>query len=490
MIKNKVESLSPRPPIVVVMGHIDHGKTTLLDYIRKTNVAGREAGGITQSIGAYEIEHAGKKITFIDTPGHEAFSKMRARGAQVADLAILIVAADDGVKPQTLEVLEHIKSAKIPFIVAINKIDKPEADIVRVKNELSQNGIYLEGMGGNIPYQEISAKTGQGVNELLDLILLAADLEDLKADSNASCQGIIVESKIDPRRGITAALIIKNGTLKFGDEIYTPSARGKVKIMEDFLGRPIKQATFSSPILVVGFEDLPQVGEELSVGKENIAAQDKKIILNPIKTEAISELTDAPQKTALKLFLKADVSGSLEALVGVIKSLENDNIRIEIISAEVGEILESDVKSAFPAGAKIVGFKVKIRRVAESLARSLGVEVITSDVIYELLQNLGKAIKEIELSKKEREKGILEVLAIFNNRNISEQIVGGKMMEGQFKKGSKLEIWRQAKKIGAAKINNLQVGKIDSEETKAGQECGILLNADITIKTGDQLKAL
>ena len=484
MAKEKKENLIQRPPIVVVMGHIDHGKTKLLDFIRKTKIAEKEAGGITQSIGAYEIIHSEKKITFIDTPGHEAFSKMRGRGARVADLAILVVAADEGVKAQTLEALEHIKSAGIPFVVAINKIDKPEADVTRVKNELSQNGIYLEGMGGNISYQEISAKTGQGVKELLDLILLAADLEELKADPNALCQGVIIESKIDPRRGISAVLIIENGTLRIGDEIATSSARGKVKMMEDFLGQPVKQVSFSSPVLVVGFENLPQIGEQFSAGKM-ISVSQSENILSPNKvgpTEALSL-----KKTIIKLILKADVSGSLEALIEIVKSLENEDIGIEIILAEVGDILENDVKLALSSSALILGFKVKIRKGAESLVRIHEIKIINSEIIYELFQNLKQIIKEIP--KEGEVKGILEILAIFGKKN-SKQIVGGKMLEGKFNKGAKLEIWRQSLKIGEGKIINLQVKKLDAIEVQAGEECGILLDPDVTIKVGDQLKAV
>ncbi len=484
MAKEKKENLIQRPPIVVVMGHIDHGKTKLLDFIRKTKIAEKEAGGITQSIGAYEIIHSEKKITFIDTPGHEAFSKMRGRGARVADLAILVVAADEGVKAQTLEALEHIKSAGIPFVVAINKIDKPEADVTRVKNELSQNGIYLEGMGGNISYQEISAKTGQGVKELLDLILLAADLEELKADPNALCQGVIIESKIDPRRGISAVLIIENGTLRIGDEIATSSARGKVKMMEDFLGQPVKQISFSSPVLVVGFENLPQIGEQFSAGKM-ISVSQSENILSPNKvgpTEALSL-----KKTIIKLILKADVSGSLEALIEIVKSLENEDIGIEIILAEVGDILENDVKLALSSSALILGFKVKIRKGAESLVRIHEIKIINSEIIYELFQNLKQIIKEIP--KEGEVKGILEILAIFGKKN-SKQIVGGKMLEGKFNKGAKLEIWRQSLKIGEGKIINLQVKKLDAIEVQAGEECGILLDPDVTIKVGDQLKAV
>ena len=490
MAKEKKENLIQRPPIVVVMGHIDHGKTKLLDFIRKTKIAEKEAGGITQSIGAYEIIHPSassgqvQKITFIDTPGHEAFSKMRGRGARVADLAILVVAADEGVKAQTLEALEHIKSAGIPFVVAINKIDKPEADVTRVKNELSQNGIYLEGMGGNISYQEISAKTGQGIKELLDLILLAADLEELKADPNALCQGVIIESKIDPRRGISAVLIIENGTLRIGDEIATSSARGKVKMMEDFLGQPVKQISFSSPVLVVGFENLPQIGEQFSAGKM-ISVSQSENILSPNKvgpTEALSL-----KKTIIKLILKADVSGSLEALIEIVKSLENEDIGIEIILAEVGDILENDVKLALSSSALILGFKVKIRKGAESLVRIHEIKIINSEIIYELFQNLKQIIKEIP--KEGEVKGILEILAIFGKKN-SKQIVGGKMLEGKFNKGAKLEIWRQSLKIGEGKIINLQVKKLDAIEVQAGEECGILLDPDVTIKVGDQLKAV
>jgi len=327
MAQNQEKNLLVRPPIVVVMGHVDHGKTTLLDNIKKTNIAAREAGGITQSIGAYEITHnpstgSGqiKKITFIDTPGHEAFSKMRTRGAKIADLAILIVAADDSVQPQTKESIKILEETKTPFIVAINKIDKPGADVEKVKNDLMQNNVFLEGAGGNISWQKISAKNGEGVNELLDLILLAAEMESFTYNPSVNASGIILEAKMDNRRGITATGIVKNGILEYGDEIATSSACGKIKLLEDFKGESIKKIEPSSPVLILGFNTLPEIGEEFISGNiEPMLMEKKEIIAKPS-----AEIIKNDRRPFLNLIIKSDGSGSLEALLEIIKSLKQE----------------------------------------------------------------------------------------------------------------------------------------------------------------------
>ena len=385
MAETQEKKLLPRSPVVVVMGHVDHGKTTLLDYIKKTNVAAREAGGITQSIGAYEIFHNGKIITFIDTPGHEAFSKMRARGAQVADLAILIVAADDGVQPQTKESIQILKETKTPFIVAINKVDKPNADVEKTKNDLMQNEVYLEGFGGNISWQQISAKQGNGVNELLDLIILAADLENLTYDTQADAKGIIIEAKLDSRRGITAIGILKDGILKSGKYISTPHACGKVKVLENFAGERVNQLIPSSPALILGFDTLPEIGEEFTSGDiEPIIAQTKE----QTRIRKMTGIEPADKRPSLNLIMKADVSGSLEAMVSIIKNLPQEAVRINILSESVGEITDGDVKGAATNGAIIIGFNNKPNKAAENLAKSQDIKIITSKIIYELVKSI------------------------------------------------------------------------------------------------------
>lgn len=499
MADEKKDNLLPRPPIVVVMGHVDHGKTTLLDYIRKTTVASREAGGITQSIGAYEIWHPnsasspdgsgnpnapiriGKKITFIDTPGHEAFSKMRARGAKVADLAILVVAADDGVKPQTKEVIQVLKEIETPFVVAINKIDKNNADPERIKQELIQEGAMLEGFGGNVSWHAISAKTGEGVNELLDLILLTAEMEDLTYNPKAETKGIIIEAKMDSRRGLTAIAIVRDGILRVGDEITTQSAFGKIKILENFLGERVEELAPSSPALILGFESLPQVGEEFYSGKVRLEevklAQIQDVAL--IARLARAVVPEGEKASVINLMLKADVSGSLEAIAGVLKTIPE----VKIINESIGDITDGDVKAAGSTGAAIAGFKVKTTKPAENLAKAQNVLIITSEVIYELVKILED---KVEALKKPESKGEIEILKIFSQRG-RRQVIGGKILSGKIKNKSELTIVRNDKEMGFGRLMNLQCQKQDVREVNAGEECGMLFESETTIEVGDKL---
>lgn len=473
-----------RPPVVVVLGSVDHGKTTLLDYIRKTTVAAKEAGGITQAVGAYEIQHQSssaqqiERLTFIDTPGHEAFSKMRSRGAKIADIAILVVAADDSVKPQTKESIKIIQETKIPYIVAINKVDK-QPDTNKVKNDLMQAGVLLEGYGGNISYQPISAKTGQGVGELLDLILLTADLEDLKYDPDQKAEGFILEAKLDARRGIIASAIIKNGALKVGDEISASYAGGKIKSLEDFLGKKISQAEACAPVLITGFNSLPNVGDEFKVGK-----------LLPAKPASSTNITrpstagDTQNKNLLRLILKSDVSGSVEALSEVIRNLPAQDKTIKIIEESVGEITDGDVKMAISTNAAIVGFKTRITKAAENLAREHRIQIIQSEIIYELI----KAVEEELLTEKEKFEGKLEILATFSKKN-RKQLIGGKVLEGEIKVSSFLQIERSKALLGRGKVLSLQQNKKEVKRVGAGLECGLIFESDIAISIGDILTA-
>ena len=510
------DNLLPRPPIVVVMGHVDHGKTSLLDYIRKTNVTTKEAGGITQSIGAYEIIHAPhesrinadnqrisadvnqrksagdfsgdtRKITFIDTPGHEAFSKMRIRGTQVADLAILVVAADEGVKPQTKEALGQIQTAKLPFVVAINKIDKPNINLEKVKNELMTAGILLEGYGGNISWQAISAKTGQGVSELLDLILLAAELENLKYDSKASASGIIIETLLDNRRGTIASIIIKNGILRLGENIATPTASGKIKSLENFLGERVDSLGPSAPALILGFKSLPQTGEEFIAGARidtNVSRISQ--ISAPSRSLPIREISGqiSEDSRVVKVILKADNSGSLEALCDVIKALPSTK-PVEILGQSVGRINEGDFRLAIGAKALIIGFKTKLDPTADSLQRISPITIIASDIIYELVKKFEDYLKSFD---KINASGELEVLAVFGKPEKKEQIVGGKIIQGLIKNQQKFEVWRNEQSFSKGRILNLQEQRKDVAEAGIGKEVGILTEADDIIKVGDKLK--
>ncbi|MFH1346642.1 MAG: translation initiation factor IF-2 [Spirochaetota bacterium] len=478
--KYKIQNTIARSPIVVVLGHVDHGKTTLLDYIRKTNVVAKESGGITQATGAYEITHTGKRITFIDTPGHAAFSKMRQRGAKVADLGILVVAADEGVRPQTKEAIEVLLESKIPFVVAINKIDRNNADIEKTKADLTQVGILLEGFGGNISWQGISAKTGEGINELLDLILLAAELEDLKYNPGARANGFIIESKMDNRRGLTVAAIVKDGVLRVGDDIVASGAIGKVKILENFLGEGVDEISPSGPALILGFESLPQIGDEFFSGKVDLA----EFMIAPLEkingafVPAVDEKGENIE-TLVKLVLKADVSGSLEALSEIIKTMPE----VRIIGEGVGDITDNDVKSASSSKAIIAAFKTKISKAAENLAKVQEVKIISSEIIYELLKEIEEEANALKAPETSNE---MKILAVFGKKG-NRQVIGGKCEMGEFKKNSSVEILRDEKSIGRGRVINLQKGKADTSLVGEEEECGILLDSEAEIKAGDKL---
>ncbi len=481
-----------RPPIVAVLGHVDHGKTSLLDFIRKTNLAAKEAGGITQSIGAYEIEHNKKKITFIDTPGHEAFSKMRTRGVNVADLAIIIIAADDGVKPQTKESIEILNSTKTPFIVAINKIDKQNADIERTKNDLIANGVLLEGYGGNISWHGISAKTGEGINELLDLILLSGEMENLTYDPNADGSGIILETKADSRKGIIATVIIKNGILKEGEIISTQTAGGKIKILENFLSQKIETLSPSSPAIILGFKTLPQIGEEFFTGHQAVSRLanlkiDSPIDKSPVDVSQIkineAHIQIKNTRPTLNLILKADVSGSIEILSEIIKSIPSENIKINILAESIGEITDGDVKNASSANAIIIGFKIKINKIAENLAKAQNVKIISSEIIYELVESIKN---EMKLLEKPQPQGIFEVIKIFSQKG-KEQLVGGKVISGTFRNNQRLKITRAEQEIGSGKIASIRKFKQEVNQVSTNEECGFFLESETKLNEGDSL---
>lgn len=486
-------NMKKRPPIVVVMGHVDHGKTTLLDYIRKTNVTAKEAGGITQSIGAYEIEHistnpqnqhesAGRKITFIDTPGHEAFAKMRARGAGAADLAILVVAADEGVKSQTKESIKILKEIGTPFVVAINKIDKNDADLEKTKADLMMNEVLLEGFGGNISWQAISAKTGQGVNELLDLILLAAEVEGLSYSPQNKGRGIIIEAKLSNRRGIEAAAIVKDGVLRVGDEIATPTAAGRVKILENFLGERVKELSPSSPALILGFEDLPQVGEEFMAGKFvlEVFAPGKDATKTARRKIALKAEAPAAAEEKIKVILRADVAGSLEALSDILKSLPDG--KLQIIDEAVGDVTDGDVHLAISTGAIIIGFKTKVIKSAETLAKNNEVRIISSDIVYELV----KAIEDLLKEGIRETKGELEILATFSKKG-NRQVVGGRVVKGMLRKNARVEVWRGTECLSEGKIVNLQESKKDVQQLSEGKEGGLMIESATVIEKGDRI---
>ena len=491
MPKETAQKQIERAPVICIMGHIDHGKSTLLDYIRKTNIVDKEAGGITQKISAYEVVHKGKKITFLDTPGHESFAKIRRRGASVADIAVLVVSAEDGVKPQTLDALKSINSAKIPFVIAINKIDKPNANIERTKQSLAENDIYIEDWGGKIPYVPISAKTGEGINDLLDMVLLCAELEELKGDANKSAEGIVLEAHVHKTKGITATLIIKNGTLETGSFVVSEHAFSPVRIIEDFKGDKITSATFSSPIQIVGWTDLPQVGANFSVCSTKKEAEiiTKKYIIDKQQNPSVVPIKEFIGAVYVPIIIKADAAGTLDAITHEIKKLETDKIRARIIHRGVGDINENDIKSAMgKADNIIVGFNVKIDPQAQVLREREGIEINLFSIIYELSDYL-KEIFETRTPKfdVEESKGKLKVLKFFSKTK-DKQVIGGKVVEGSIHVKEIVKIMRRDVEIGRGTLVELQHSKLKVGELEEGKEGGILVDSKIDIAPGDILE--
>ncbi|MBU1102275.1 translation initiation factor IF-2 [Patescibacteria group bacterium] len=497
-------TLQPRPPIVVILGHVDHGKTSILDYIRKSKVAEkaardeprsiveRESGGITQHIGAYQIEHLSKLITFIDTPGHEAFSAMRSRGAKVADIAVLVVAAEEGVKPQTKEAISHILHLNLPMIVAINKIDKPVALPDKVKKELADNGVIVESLNGKIPAILVSAKTGIGIADMLEMILLIADMENFKADHSKLASGIIIESRMDAKRGPTATLLVREGILHKKDIIAAESAFGLIRSMENFLGQQIDQAFPSTPALITGFNRVPPVGEEWQAMKtlEEAKAQTEiKAEKEKHKREPAEILDIAPGQKIFNLILKADVSGSLEAVREALKTIPQEEIILRVVKAEVGDITENDIKLAESAKARIYGFRVKMPQDLEPLAQRRNVKTGVWQIIYELIQTVRQDASRLLAPEVSHEKsGKIRILALFKTEG-KRQIIGGRVSSGKIERGLNADILRNEEKIGTGKIVQMQVNKAPSQECAKDKECGLMFESDVTVEKNDVLEA-
>ena len=487
-----------RPPIVVIMGHIDHGKSTLLDYIRKTNIVATEAGGITQHLSAYEVTHPGsdgtpKRITFLDTPGHEAFSQMRSRGARVADVAILVVSAEDGVKAQTKEALASIIAAKTPYIVAINKIDKPAANIDRTKNSLVENEIYIEGFGGDIPALPISAKTGQGVPELLDMVLLLADMQTLTADPGRPASGIVIEANVDPRKGISATLIIKNGTLKKGMFVIAEQSIAPVRAIETFMGTLVPEASFSSPIRITGWSGVPPVGASFDACENKKEAEQLVAAFgDPNRKENIPGIgLSSDGKTFVPVIIKTDVSGTLEAVEKELGKLDQEKIGVRIIHAGVGTITEGDIKNAQGTDPAIVlGFNVKTDTQARIMAERTNVRIELFDIIYKLTEWLGE-----EMAKRTPKETVIEVrgkaqlLRLFSATK-QKQVIGGRVLEGSFDHGALVRIMRRETEIGTGKVLELQQQKVKADKVLEGNEFGAMIESKIELATGDILEAL
>lgn len=471
-----------RSPVIAVLGHVDHGKTSLLDRIRKTKVAEREAGGITQSTGAYEITHAvegsggPRRITFIDTPGHEAFRAMRMRGASVADLAILVVAADEGVKPQTVESIAILRETATPFVVALTKIDKPSANVERAKGDLASAGVFLEGAGGDVSWQGVSAKTGEGIDTLLDLVLLATDVLDLSYSPSGAPTGFVIESHKESRRGVVASVVLKDGTLRRGSDIATLSAQGRVRILENFAGRAVEELVPSSPALIFGFEDLPRVGEAFSAGDGALEAV--RALSGAMRRADPVGVGFAPADGAPKAFLKADVLGALEVLQELVRG------KVTVVEASAGEITDGDVKHASVTGACIVAFRTGFQRGAEQFARDRKVTVFMSNIIYELMELLEKHLDSLKVPEL---SGRLQVLALFGEPRGDEQVVGGRVVAGVIQRKKRVQISRRGISIGEGRVLNLQKSKEDAQEVQEGEECGLLVDSGVIIKAGDEL---
>ncbi len=477
--------LGSRAPVVTILGHVDHGKTTLLDTIRKASVAAKEAGGITQHISAYQVKKKGKWITFVDTPGHEAFSAMRERGVSIADIAVLVVAADDGVRPQTKEVIAYLKEKKMPVIVAINKVDKPEANIIKVKQELADNGILIEGWGGDVIAAEVSAKQGIGIDKLLDDILLINEVEDFKADFKRDGLAIILESHLDPKKGPVTTALVKTGTLKVGQDIVAGSASGRIRKMEDFTGKNVNIAEPSMPVTIMGFGSIPKVNDILQIvsKKASYKAKNQSSGAN-VKSRTESE-DDGTKK--LKIVLKTDVQGSLEAIEQIISTIKSEEVSIQFINAGVGNITESDVKIAESAKATIFGFNVFSTPVANRLAEGAGIKIKTYKIIYELVEDMKNMLSELlPVEIVRTDLGTIKVLAIFKNGK-KEMIVGGRVNSGKIFKGENIEVKRDGEIIGKGKLANLQQNKENTSEVNQGNECGVTFEGSTKIKEGDTL---
>jgi translation initiation factor IF-2 len=483
-----------RPPVVVVLGHVDHGKTTLLDAIRTTNVVAGESGGITQHIGAYQVRTHGHDITFLDTPGHEAFTAIRSRGANVADVAILVVAADESVKPQTLEAIRIIKDAKLPFVVAINKVDKPGANIDKVKQDLAQNDILVESWGGQVPSVEVAAKKGAGISELLDMVLLVADLLELPAQTDMSAKGVIIESHKDARRGFIATALVREGILKVGDWIVVGHVVGKVKSMDNFTGTAVTSAGPSAPVSVTGWLEAPPVGAPFKTAPAKKAAEDMAtdtVMPPPPSFDTFRGAGPAEGGQTLNVIIKADVASSLEALELSLGAIPRGQVALRALDSGIGDVSEADVKTAAAKGAVIFGFHVGVDPIAAKLAERDGISVRTFDIIYELVESVRKEMEAILPTRTERTVlGKLRVLAIFK-KDAKSIILGGKVTIGSVRKGSLVDLVKGENAIRVGKITSLQQEKEDVVEAGSGVECGMRIDTssfDGDIKESDILE--
>jgi len=493
--------LKPRPPVVTVMGHVDHGKTSLLDAIRHSDVVSGEAGGITQHIGAHRVEHNGRKITFLDTPGHEAFTAMRARGAQATDLAVLVVAADDGVMPQTVEAISHAKAARVPIIVAINKIDKPNANPERVKKELADNGLMIDEYGGDVLCVLVSAKQKKNIEDLLEAILLVADSIQIKANPDRSAVGTAIEGKMDKSRGPMATLLVQNGTLEVGDPMVVGASYGRIRAMFDEYGHPVRKAGPSTPVEVLGLTSVPSAGETFEVVQnekiaKGIAAArasqtQEAAVAGPIRPLTLSDLyaqIQAGQVKELALIIKADGQGSIEPIVNSLQKLGDENVKVNILHAGTGNISENDVMLAVASHGIVIGFNVQVDAAARKMADASGVDVRQYDIIYKLIEDVDKALKGLlEPVYADRVIGRAEVRQTFKIRSVGF-VAGCTVRDGVVQRDAKARVLRGEEIVFDGGIHSLKRFQEDVKEVKAGFECGVALDGFTAYKEGDTIE--
>jgi translation initiation factor IF-2 len=496
------ESLEPRPPVVTIMGHVDHGKTSLLDAIRETEVVAGEAGGITQHIGAYQVHHNDKELTFLDTPGHAAFTAMRARGASVTDIAVVVVAADDGVMPQTKEAVDHARAADVPILIAVNKVDKEDAQPDRVRNELAADGLTPEDWGGETVYCDVSAKTRQGLDNLLDMLLLVAELEELGANPDAPASGAVVESQLDPGRGPVVTILVQRGTLAVGDALVAGSVWGRVRAMHDFTGERVERAGPGMPVEVLGFDGVCEAGEHVRVVEnDRRARQLAQERANRLKTEALArrqarkvsleEVFSRAQEGEIKelnIVLKADVAGSLEALQDEIAKVPQEQVGINVIHSQTGGINESDVMLASASDAIVIGFNVRPLADARRAAEREGVDVRTYSVIYKVTEDLRNAMEGmLEAVEVEETLGEAEIKQTFKASKVG-RIAGCVVNEGRVRRDASVRLIREGTVIWDGKLGSLRRFKDNVQEVEQGQECGIVLEGYADVKDGDVLE--
>jgi translation initiation factor IF-2 len=475
-----------RPPIVTILGHVDHGKTTLLDFIRKAAVAQKEHGGITQAIGAYQVTHEGKLITFIDTPGHAAFEKMRSRGAQVADIAVLVVAIDDGIMPQTVEAIKHIKKAGVAMVVAVNKIDIPGinkvAQMEKLKKQLSDHEVLIEEYGGDVPIVQLSAKTGEGVDKLLEILQLVAEVNDFKGDPSLPAAGVVIESNIDKFKGPIATVIIRNGTLKKNQQIKIAGAASKIRTLVDFTGKQMDEAGPSTPVELLGLEVVPPVGGVL--GDESAAIEAKQE-----QMQSLLEKMKQKDQAVLNVVVKADKQGSLEAIEGALEAFNDEREVVKVIDKATGDISDKDINLAASTGAIVIGFGVKVGSTATKIAENEGVLVRTYTIIYELIEELEDVVEGmLKVGALEEIFGTAQIVAEFPFGK-TEKIAGCKVLDGQITKGPKVKVVRGEEVIGEGKIKSLKKVRDEVTRVEKGDECGIMFDSPIDFLPGDLIQS-